>query len=526
MLQFIAIAASTFISEDLACIAAGSLAAASELSLTSAIAASLVGIVVGDLLLYAAGFLGGRAILRFRIAARYLSPAKLLSAERWFDQRGSAIVVLSRFVPGMRLPTYVAAGVLRMPVLRFFLLLVAAAAVWTPALVAASYYSGASFARQLSEKSSPRFWLAIGLAFFVMWVLLAFARSLFTFKGRRLLYSKWQRLLRWEFWPMWVLYVPVGIYIFYLGIRHRSLTAFTASNPGIPASGIKGESKSEILHQLCPGPRNFGSIAPFARISGGADKSSIVSLVQSHMKKMRLRFPVVLKPDAGERGNGVVIAKSASDIEYFVALTSGDFILQKFIPGREFGVFYFRYPHQIKGEILAITDKRLITLTGDGVSDLETLILKDARAVLMAGFHLEQHKANLGSIITAGAVYPLVNLGTHCKGALFLEGNQFISEKLTLAIDKISKNFDGFYFGRYDIRVPGEADLVAGKNIYVIELNGVTSEATSMYDPRYSIWHAYKTLCRQWKIACEIGAQNIRNGAKPISLRELVQMVL
>jgi membrane protein DedA with SNARE-associated domain len=74
MLQFIAIAASTFISEDLACIAAGSLAAASELSLTSAIAASLVGIVVGDLLLYAAGFLGGRAILRFRIAARYLSP--------------------------------------------------------------------------------------------------------------------------------------------------------------------------------------------------------------------------------------------------------------------------------------------------------------------------------------------------------------------------------------------------------------------------------------------------------------------
>jgi membrane protein DedA with SNARE-associated domain len=234
MLQFIAIAASTFISEDLACIAAGSLAAASELSLTSAIAASLVGIVVGDLLLYAAGFLGGRAILRFRIAARYLSPAKLLSAERWFDQRGSAIVVLSRFVPGMRLPTYVAAGVLRMPVLRFSLLLVAAAAVWTPALVAASYYSGASFARQLSEKSSPRFWLAIGLAFFVMWVLLAFARSLFTFKGRRLLYSKWQRLLHWEFWPMWVLYVPVGIYIFYLGIRHRSLTAFTASNPESP----------------------------------------------------------------------------------------------------------------------------------------------------------------------------------------------------------------------------------------------------------------------------------------------------
>lgn len=160
MLQFIAIAASTFISEDLACIAAGSLAAASELSLTSAIAASLVGIVVGDLLLYAAGFLGGRAILRFRIAARYLSPAKLLSAERWFDQRGSAIVVLSRFVPGMRLPTYVAAGVLRMPVLRFFccssLPPPSGPRLWSPPLIIQGQVSHANSAKKAARASGSR----------------------------------------------------------------------------------------------------------------------------------------------------------------------------------------------------------------------------------------------------------------------------------------------------------------------------------------------------------------------------------
>jgi membrane protein DedA with SNARE-associated domain len=227
MLQFIAIAASTFISEDLACIAAGSLAAASELSLTSAIAASLVGIVRGRFCCSTRrAFWAVRAILRFRIAARYLSPREaaqrraLVRSARQRDRgaeplcsRHAATDLCRSWRSQNAGAAFLSAGSSLPP------------PVWTPALVAASYYSGASFARQLSEKSSPRFWLAIGLAFFVMWVLLAFARSLFTFKGRRLLYSKWQRLLRWEFWPMWVLYVPVGIYIFYLGIRHRSLTA-------------------------------------------------------------------------------------------------------------------------------------------------------------------------------------------------------------------------------------------------------------------------------------------------------------
>ena len=524
MYQFIAIAFSTLVSEDLACIAAGTLAAQAQMSLPAAIVASLVGIVVGDLLLYVAGYFGGRAILRFRFAAKYVNAEKLQSAERWFASRGSAIVVISRFVPGMRLPTYVAAGVLRMPALHFTLLLVIAGALWTPALVGISYYSGATLAGFFMNRNSIMSWLGVALTFLALWLFLALLRSLLTFKGRRLLYSKYQRMLRWEFWPMWILYVPVGFYIFYLGIKHRSLLAFTASNHAIPGSGIKGESKSEILHQLSRGLKNFGSVAPFAKIEYTPDKRDLSMAAQYKIRKLRLKFPIVLKPDVGERGNGVVIAKTVAELDHFVAAATGDFIVQKFIPGREFGVFYFRYPNRSAGEILAITDKRLITLTGDGVSNLETLILKDERAVLMAKFHLERHKADLGIVLPAGELFPLVNLGTHCKGALFLDGENFISTKLTDRIDKISSNFTGFYFGRYDIRVPNEADFVAGRNISVIELNGVTSEATSIYDPKYSIWHAYRTLCSQWRIASEIGAQNILSGACPISLRELLRM--
>jgi hypothetical protein len=74
-------------------------------------------------------------------------------------------------------------------------------------------------------------------------------------------------------------------------------------------------------------------------------------------------------------------------------------------------------------------------------------------------------------------------------------------------MDEISKSYEGFYFGRYDIKVPSVEDLKTGKNISVIELNGVTSESTNIYDPQHSFFYGVKTLCKQWKIAYEIGEE-------------------
>src|SRR5690242_9119822 len=69
-------------------------------------------------------------------------------------------------------------------------------------------------------------------------------------RARRRFAGRLKRLLRWEFWPAWVFYPPVILYIAYLGLRFRSLTIFTAANPGIPAAGFVGESKFQILENL------------------------------------------------------------------------------------------------------------------------------------------------------------------------------------------------------------------------------------------------------------------------------------
>jgi hypothetical protein len=64
-----------------------------------------------------------------------------------------------------------------------------------------------------------------------------------------------------------------------------------------------------------------------------------------------------------------------------------------------------------------------------------------------------------------------------------------------------------------------------GEGIRVLELNGLTAEATSIYDPRHSVLDAWRTLAAQWRIAFRIGAAQVRLGARKASWREIIGMV-
>jgi hypothetical protein len=70
-------------------------------------------------------------------------------------------------------------------------------------------------------------------------------------------------------------------------------------------------------------------------------------------------------------------------------------------------------------------------------------------------------------------------------------------------------------------RYENEEDFKQGRNFKIVQLNGVSSEATSIYDPRNSLILAYRTLFRQWKLVFAIGAANHARGYRPSSLRTL-----
>lgn len=547
LFQGLSIATATLVSEDLASISAGVLAAEGHISLGVAVAASTFGIFIGDVLLYATGRLVAAGWLKPRNRLPGMNDSALASASRWLQARGGRVILLSRFVPGSRLPTYVAAGLLGMPAAHFTAFALLASLLWTPPLVILSSLLGAHAMNALLAEGTDSI-VAILVGIFLLFLLFRLVRTLASARKRRLALGALRRKLHWEFWPSWAAYPPVVLYMLFLGLKHRGFLTFTAVNPAIPAGGVVGESKSAILNGLS-GASEF--VAPFWLIKGGhpadsedershtqhARETIVTPRLESQadaraeealqiIQREGLSWPVVLKPDQGQRGEGVAIVRSEAALREYLEAAQGDTILQRHVPGVEFGVFYYRFPGEKRGQILSITEKVMPTVVGDGRRTLEDLILADRRAVCLA----EKYLAPLGSrreeVPAAGERVGLTELGTHSRGALFLNGEAYRSQALEDTIDQISQTYEGFFFGRYDIRAASGEAFQRGKSLQIVELNGVTSEATHIYDPAVGLLEAYRVLFHQWRLAYEIGAANRARGAMPTPIGTLVRLIV
>lgn len=487
----------TFVSEDLACLAAGSLAASGQIDLATAIAACIAGIVVGDLMLFGFGRVFGAQIIDSRIGRRLVSERGLARGTKWLQERGAAAILLSRFSSGLRLPVYTAAGALRMDPRRFAAYVAAAALVWTPLIV------GAAALWQMSIPGSAI--LAIVAGF----LLLRFALRMISWKNRRLFWGRIQRLVQWEFWPLWVFYTPVLIYIAFLAIRYRGLP-FTAANPAIPQGGMVGESKNDIYRLIETSPPAQPHILRYAKLSGLSGFED----AKRFLADDGLSYPVVIKPDAGERGNGVSIVNDEAELRAAIDAQRADFLIQEFFEGVEASIFYYRRPGEPNGHIFSITEKIFPVVVGDGVSTLEQLILRDKRAFIIAKKYFAANQGRLDRVPERGENIRLVNIGSHSKGAIFRDGGWLRTPVLEQRFEEICRGIEGFYFGRFDIRAASFDDLRAGRNLRIIELNGVTSESTNIYDPRYSLVDAYKILFHQWRLAFAIGKESIASGRR------------
>ena len=511
----------TLVSEDLTCITTGLMIARGTLGFFPGTLACFLGIFFGDLLVFLAGRSLGRAVLGRAPLSWFMSPEAVTVASQWVEQKGATLVFMTRFLPGTRLPSYFAAGMLRTSFARFTLYFFVACALWTPVLVGLSAVFGEAVQQILTvfQRKAFLYLLVTSLALFLA---LKLAIPLLTHRGRRLLLSRWRRLTRWEFWPRWAFYPPVVLYVLWLALKHRSLTLFSAANPAIPGGGFVGESKAGILQGLSAAG---AVVAPWELLPGDLTPEERLSKVESFRARLGLDWPVVLKPDIGERGSGVAMIRSRQAALAWLEATRGDVLVQQFVPGKEFGIFYIRRPSQAWGSIFSITDKRLLTLTGDGTQTLEELILQDDRAVCMAPYHFRNHADHLEAVPAAGESIPLVEVGTHARGALFLDGEWVRTPQLEAAIDELSRRFDGFHFGRYDIRTEDVGEFQQGRGFRVVELNGATAEATSIYDPKNGIGSAYRTLFTQWRILFEVAAENVERGAKPATLGEMWRLM-
>jgi len=503
----------TFVSEDAACLLAGTAAANGRVGFAFAVTACFLGIFFGDVLLYGAGRLLGARAIDNRFVKHFVSEKAALKASAWLENNAATAVFMSRFVTGLRLPTYLAAGALRTDFARFALYFLLASAIWTPILVGSTAFSQ-SF---LFPKNAI-------LGFVVIAVAVRLIVRFSSHRNRRLFVGRLKRIAKWEFWPIQVFYAPVVLYVLLLAIKHRSLTVFTAVNPAIPAGGFKGESKNDIYRGL----RECNAAAPFlldhVLLKHEQAPGERLDSARRFIAERRLSFPLVVKPDAGERGTGVTIVRSMDELNVSIIAATTDLILQEFAGGDEVSIFYCRYPTANQGQIFSITEKRFPHVVGDGRSTLEELILNDQRAICLAEKYFDQNTERLADVAAIGEKFPIIDIGTHSRGAIFLDGAWLKTNALEQKIDEVCRGFEGFYFGRFDIRASSFEGLQNGENFKIIELNGVTSESTNIYDPRYSLADAYRILFLQWRIAFEIGAENIKLGARPTGIFDLIRL--
>lgn len=317
--------------------------------------------------------------------------------------------------------------------------------------------------------------------------------------------------MNWEYWPFGILQFPVIIYYVWLSIKARSFLFFTASNPGIPMGGMFGESKFDILKKI---PENV--IPKTIRIEVPTTTSNVLQ----RLKESGYCLPVIFKPDLGERGFMVKQISNESDIDKYLSKIRIAFLVQTLVEQPlEFGIFYERYPSSSTGRVTSIVMKEMLTVTGDGKSTLNQLILSKPRAKLQIEKLRETFRERLQEVIPPGKKIELVSIGNHALGTKFLNGNHLINDKLNKTFDQIATKIDGFYFGRFDLRCASLDDLYAGK-VHIVELNGCGAEPAHIYDPNFKLFDAVKVLFRHWKTIFEIAQANRLRGVPFTSLKE------
>ncbi len=489
MLLPVSLFLSTFVLEDVALGSALVLVSQEKLSFLEAFLICSSGIATGDVGLYVLG----RYASRFPFFRSKIDSPKFQKLLNKLKQNGTLdyTIVASRAIPGTRLSTYFAAGFMHYSASRFFSLTIVSVCVW----VFAALYFGNAFFSFFHDQ-----WVVALLCFLLIFSIgkrmLSLFKSQWSWKAMK--YS-WQKWLHFEFWPPWFFYLPIIPYYLFLSFRYRSLLVPFYSNPHVKHGGLIGESKWDFLKYL---DAQSPKVLPAFVLKKEDSRDEVLDVLD----KSGIAFPLVAKPDVGQRGYGVRVIKNKEALLDYLLVAKCDVIIQaKSQYPREAGVFFIRPRASSEGFIFSITDKKFPVVEGDGYTRLGDLILGDKRARIIASIYFERHQEQLDKVIPSGKKFVLAECGNHCQGAIFQNGGHLATPELLDAVENITCGIPDFYFGRIDIRFRDEDSLKSGNNFEVIEVNGAGAEATHIWDANTSLFEAYSVLFRQWSHLFAIG---------------------
>ena len=313
------------------------------------------------------------------------------------------------------------------------------------------------------------------------------------------------KISHWEYWPTELVYGPIFPVFLWYCLRARSFFFTTASNPGIQHGGLMMESKYSI-DAVVP--------AEYRPLSLYYEPGTAFSTIEAALFNHQLSYPVIVKPDIGGKGMGVIKVENAIHLAEVIRHYPVPFLVQPFIDlPLEIGLFWVKLPGQETGTITGIVRKEFLQVTGDGKQTVRALLKANDRYLLQLP-DLEKWLADkMEEVIAEGQTELLVPYGNHARGALFLDESRLISPALIHSFNQVCNRIEGFYFGRLDIRYKNWASLEKGLDFSIIELNGAGSEPTHIYDPKHSLFFAWKEIIRHWKLLWIVSRENKKRKA-------------
>ena len=123
-------------------IAAAVFAGSGRLNVFAVALVGFVAAVIGDNIGYAIGRFGGRRLVERWGRYVFLTPERLERTESFFNRHGARIIVIARFVEGLRQANGIIAGITGMHWVRFLACNALGAALWVGTWVSIGYYAG------------------------------------------------------------------------------------------------------------------------------------------------------------------------------------------------------------------------------------------------------------------------------------------------------------------------------------------------------------------------------------------------
>jgi membrane protein DedA with SNARE-associated domain len=128
--------------------------------------------VVGDNIGYAIGRFGGRTLIDRYGKYIFLTPERLDKTELFFQRHGTKIIIVARFIEGLRQANGIIAGITGMHWLKFVLANALGAALWVGTWVSIGYFAGQHITTIYNDVTRYSLYVAIAAVLLIaVWVL-------------------------------------------------------------------------------------------------------------------------------------------------------------------------------------------------------------------------------------------------------------------------------------------------------------------------------------------------------------------